>query len=116
MSDYIPAPFGPVYPNLPSVEKHRKAARAGKPDDGYGAAVHDAIRALQRSEALRWGVNRSEAKCHCASGTAHNTGKAILKAVAAQNRARAKTFTSCRTAKQWKDDYVAAMAEKRARS
>lgn len=114
MTDYAPDAFGPTYPNLATVEKFRKLARAGKPDDGYGAAVLDAIRKLQRSEMLRWGVNRSEARCHCASGTNHNTGKDILKAVAAQNRTRASSGFPPRSDKQLRAAYEAAMAEKRA--
>jgi hypothetical protein len=82
---------GPPYPNLgPSVAKFRN-----KPDadpKAYGQAVRAAIRSLQRQELLRAGKYFSEnRRPNCASGTAHTSGKAILKAVREQNQRRFET-------------------------
>ena len=119
MTYHVADAFGPVYPALPSVAKFRKQAATHGHDeffrDAYGAAVHAAIRTLQRQELMRAGINRAEHKCNCASGTNHNDGAAILKAVAAQNRAAACRHTDTRTDKQIRDAYEAAMAAKRAR-
>jgi hypothetical protein len=78
----------PAYPKLgPSVEKHRRL-NDDTPEGrkAYGQAVCAAIRSLQRSELMRAGVNRSEGRPMCASGTAHTEGKDILKAIRAQHR------------------------------
>jgi hypothetical protein len=84
--------FGPEYPRElgKDVANFRKLARHGLGElsrmsrRGYGNAVLAAIRAKQRQELQR------ELPSHnvgCPSGTNHNNGRDILKAVAAQNRA-----------------------------
>ena len=79
--------FGPVYPALPTVDKHRRKARAAgsvaamAPEDrrAYGQAVLSALAALSAPKAPAH-------HCPCASGTWHSDGKAILKAVRSQQR------------------------------
>jgi hypothetical protein len=111
--------YGPTYPNLgAAVAKHRRL-NDDSPEGrkAYGQAVHAAIRALQRSELMRSGVNRSEPRPVCASGTAHTTGKDILKAIRAQHRtatqAAANGPTFVRTEDQLEADYYRAMLESR---
>lgn len=80
-------PFGPNYPELPSVNKYR---RARDPDPrAYGQAVREAVRVLQRQELERIAKRGYLAgyKAPCASGTWHTTGKAIRKAIREQHRA-----------------------------
>ena len=85
-------PFGPNYPALPAANKFRKmAANAGAVSAmdrtirrAYGEAVETAIKALQRSELQR---ELPTHNCHCASGTNHNSGAAIHKAMQAKQRA-----------------------------
>lgn len=107
-------PFGPKYPALPAVNKYRAKAKRGQLDqDGareYGAAVHQAIRDLQRAELQR--ELRTHA-CPCASGTWHSEAKDILRAIRNQNRSQ--KVPDLRTDKQLVEAYEAAMAEKRAR-
>jgi|SRR6186713_2986615 hypothetical protein len=113
---------GPIYPDLPACKKHRKAASNGlaamtrEARQAYGLAVETAIRAKQRSELQR------ELPTHnvsCASGTNHNTGAAIHKAMQAKQRAALLAAPSAeRRARKpavWQAMYDAAMADKRAR-
>jgi hypothetical protein len=109
----------PAYPKLgPSVEKHRRL-NDDTPEGrkAYGQAVCAAIRSLQRSELMRAGVNRSEGRPMCASGTAHTEGKDILKAIRAQHRtatqAAANGPTFERTEEELERDYYRAMLESR---
>jgi hypothetical protein len=119
----VPA-FGPVYPDLgATVIKHRRlAAMCGgvaeldrEQRQAYGAAVEAAIKAKQRSELQR--VVKSH-DCHCVSGTNHNTGEAIDRAMRMKHRAELLAYPSKvrreRTAEQWSEMYKAAMREKRA--
>lgn len=98
----------PEYPNLGAT-----VARLRRGDDrkAHGAAVLEAIRRLQQGT-----INRETPShnVHCASGTNHNTGNAILAAVAKQNRATSLKFRSL-TAGEWKEKYDEAMKEKRER-
>jgi hypothetical protein len=62
-----PKSWGPVYPNLPGVEKWRKLEKKRELNDAeirqYGASVGAAIRALQRRELC--GVARTEINLKC---------------------------------------------------
>jgi hypothetical protein len=106
----------PVYPGLnASVAKWRRLAMGRKLTDGetelYGRAVLDAIGALNRSRLAR---EIPTHKSPCASGSWASDGKAILKAVRAQNLARlnyAPPPDLERNARLYKE----AMADKRAR-
>lgn len=92
--DPIPAPFGPNYPALPHLAHHRRSAKqagavASMPkdqQDTYGLAVLESILSMQRAELNR--MLTPSRRCPCASGTWHQTGEAILKAVNQQNRDR----------------------------
>jgi hypothetical protein len=121
--DIIPAgQFGPLYPDLPTVKKHRKAARDGLASlsadqrRAYGEAVEIAIRAKQRAELQR---ELPTHICHCASGTNHNDGAAIHKAMQAKQRAALLACPSqvrrARTAHEWEVMYAEAMADKATR-
>jgi hypothetical protein len=117
-------PFGPIYPDLPSVKKFRKmAASAGSVAamdrafrQAYGAAVEQAIRAKQRSELQR---ELPTHRCNCASDTNHNDGEAISAAMRAKHRAALAACPSqerrARPDHVWQALYDLAMAEKRAR-
>jgi hypothetical protein len=111
----------PIYPDLPSVKKHRKAARDGlasmSPDQrrAYGQAVEDAIKARQRSELQR---ELPTHNVNCASGTNHNCGLKISAAMRARHRA---TLLACpsqqrraRSPQIWQAMYDKAMQEKQA--
>jgi hypothetical protein len=113
-------PFGPVYPDLLTVKKHRRrdglAAMSRSDRQAYGLAVETAIRAKQRSELQR---ELPEHRCNCASGTNHNDGRAISKAMRAKHRA---ALAACpgqerraRTPQVWQAMYDEAMKQKRAR-
>jgi hypothetical protein len=84
---HIEEPFGPLYPDLgATIAKSRHKARIDPSHrQAHGEAVLAAIRAKQRSELQRELPSRAP---NCASGTAHNTGEAILKAIRAQHVAR----------------------------
>jgi hypothetical protein len=109
-------PFGPDYPDLPTVKKHRKNLTSLSQEQrrAYGEAVENAIRAKQRAELQR------ELPTHpvsCASGTNHNCGRKISAAMRAKHRA---ALLACpgqerraRTPQIWQTMYDAAMAEKR---
>jgi hypothetical protein len=114
----IEEPFGPNYPALPSVRKYRAplASLTREQRQAYGAAVETAIRAKQRSELQRV---MPEHRCHCASGTNHNDGREISKAMRAKHRAALQASVARerreRTPAQWQAMYDAAMADKRER-
>ena len=83
--------FNPTYPDLGiKIARLRSAARRdpGKRRE-HGEAVLEAIRRLQRSSLQRELPGRNP---HCASGTAHNDGLAILAAVREQNRRAALRY------------------------
>jgi hypothetical protein len=113
--------FGPKYPALPSVDKHRRLARSAVEETpeqrrAYGAAVHAGIRALQRSELMRV---VSVPKPNCASGTAETEGRKILNAVKRQLEAKLQADANAdrrrRTDGEIIAAYQAAMEAKRAR-
>ena len=114
--------IGPEYPTLAGLDKHRKAARNGlqamtrEARQAYGLAVETAIRAKQRAELQRVYTSHN---CNCASGTNHNTGAAIHKAMQAKQRAALLAAPSAerraRKPAEWRRLYDAAMADKRAR-
>jgi hypothetical protein len=113
----IEEPFGPTY-NIESakLKTFRAKARRGAPyDPAYADAIERAVLARQRIEA-GIGLPAVKPKCHCASGTAHNDGRDIHKAVRAQ---QAAALAACpgqerraRTDAQWRTKYAAAMADK----
>jgi hypothetical protein len=113
-------PFGPAYPDLASVKKHRPrhglASMSVEARQAYGLAVETAIRAKQRAELQR---ELPEHRCHCASGTNHNDGAAIHKAMQAKQRAALAACPSqerrARSPHVWRQMYEEAMAEKAAR-
>lgn len=86
-------PFGPEYPALPGANKWRKLARGRELTVGekreYGQAVLDGINALNRKLLER---EVAPFRSNSASGTFHNNGADILKAIAAQNRAAATRY------------------------
>jgi hypothetical protein len=106
----------PIYPALPSVKKYRKPLATLTRDQrrAYGEAVETAIRALQRSELQR---ELPEHRVNCASGTNHNDGREISKAMRAKHRAALQASVAKdrrdRTPEQWQAMYDAAMAAKR---
>jgi hypothetical protein len=116
---FVEKAFGPEYPNLASndVKLFRAQGRLGLDNlspmgrRGYGNAVLSAIRSLQAQ-----GLKRAappEGKPNCASGTFHQTGADILKAVATSNRSkclRQGPFDQREADRK----YAAAMAAKRA--
>jgi hypothetical protein len=70
-----------IYPTLAGLDRYR---RAPDPDRRvYGQAVLSAIRALQARELAR---ELPSHPCPCASGVWESDGRAILRAVRAQNR------------------------------
>lgn len=83
MRDIPNGQFGPLYPELPSVKKYR---RAGKITTEYGEAVLKAIRTLNTTAATR--PLSGPSHCPCASGTWHSDGRKILKAMRDQAAAR----------------------------
>ena len=88
MENVICEPFGPMYPELPSVAKFR---RMRDPDPReYGQAVREAVRTLQRQELERIAKRGYLAgyKAPCASGTWHTSGPKIRKAIREQHRAQ----------------------------
>ena len=110
---------GPAYPDLGNtVAKYRRmATKAGSisqmlPFDrqAYGEAVEKAIRAKQRSELMR---ELPSHPCPCASGTYHNTGEAIDRAMKAKHRAAALAAPAqerrARKPPEWERLYRAAM-------
>jgi hypothetical protein len=115
--------FGPIYDVAGnSLAKHRRLARNGlssmtpEQRQAYGAAVEAAVLAAQRQALAR---EVSLPKPQAASGTCHNDGAAIHKAVRNQQRA---ALLACpgverraRTPQQWAAMYEAAMQEKRDR-
>jgi hypothetical protein len=110
---HIEEPFGPIYPDLGvKVAKLRSAARNDPSKrKEHGEAVLAAINSLNRQA-----LNRvsSEPKPMCASGTAHNKGAAILKAVKAASLARALAPSPPRSDELLREMYESAMAAKRA--
>jgi hypothetical protein len=111
---------GPSYPELGTgVAKYRKLIREGlaalskAERQAYGDAIEKAIRAKQRSELQR---ELPTHRVSCASGTDHNTGEAIHKAILAQHRARTQAWPGqirrARTDAEWREMYEQAMSEK----
>jgi hypothetical protein len=117
ISHEITEPFGPTYPDLPSVKKYRRMGPIADMDkatrQAYGAAVETAIRAKQRSELQR---ELPEHRVNCASGTNHNDGRKISAAMRAKHRAALAACPSqirrARTPAVWQAMYEEAMAEK----
>ena len=76
----------PAYPKFgPAVRKFHKLPRTRENVLAHAEALTNAVRSLQRA-ALNKALEPGRA-CPCASGTWHDTGKAILAAVNTQNRA-----------------------------
>jgi hypothetical protein len=119
MTVIIVEPFGPLYPDLATVKKHRAplAAISREARQAYGLAVETAIRALQRSELQR--ATPAEPRSNSTSGTFHNNGAAIHKAMQTKQRAALLACPSqvrrAREPKVWEAMYAQAMAEKRDR-
>jgi hypothetical protein len=90
--NYEPHPgFGPDYPKLPGVTRHRAKANAAgsiaamsKEDRRtYGLAVLAQINALNKAKIA---MATQSHKCPCASGTWLSDGNAILAAIRRQHR------------------------------
>ena len=115
---------GPEY-NIDSaaLKKFRHRARKGLATlsrvdrQAYGAAIEAAVLSAQRMALRR--AAPSMPRPNCASGTLHNTGEAIIKAIREQQRAALLACPSqerrARTPEKWREMYDAAMAEKRKR-
>jgi hypothetical protein len=107
--------FGPAY-DVESATLKKFRSRGGD-RKAYGEAVLAAVRSAQRSALNR--ATPSMPRPNCASGTTHQTGRAILKAVAARHAAALEACPSqerrARKPEQWRRMYDEAMAEKRAR-
>lgn len=108
---------GPAYPKLGAkVEKYRQQAKRGEEDTGYGAAVLDAIRALNKATQNR-AASEPRTKCPCASGTWHSEAKDILAAVNAQNITRCWNANAAKQARSDEEiiaQYHAHMKKQRA--
>lgn len=111
----------PPYPELgATVAKYRRKARGSIMDlsreerIAYADAIESSIRSKQRAALQRESPTH---QCNCASGTNHNTGEAIHKAM--QAKQRAALIAECsrvrrkRTDQEWRDMYEEAMAAKR---
>lgn len=114
-------PFGPIYPDLGlAVARHRRQFRMPLKISppamrrAYGEAVLAAIRAKQRQSLQR---ELPSHQCMCPSGTFHNTGEAILAAIAAQHRNTPFVFMAKQLERRMEkqtEKYEEAMAAKRA--
>jgi hypothetical protein len=113
---------GPEYDiDSATLKKFRRLASKGlaklSRDDRrqYAEAVTAAVLAAQRASLRREG--NPAPRPNCASGTTHNTGAAIDKAIRAQHRAALLACPSqerrARSPSKWQEMYAAAMAEKR---
>jgi hypothetical protein len=120
---FVPKQFGPTYPDLgPSAAKYRRMAINGlatmmvRDRRAYGEAVLTSVRSKQRQELQR---ELPSHPVHCPSGTNHNTGEAIIKAVQSKHRAALTAAASqerrARTPQKWREMYAEAMTEKIAR-
>ena len=118
--------YGPEYPDLgASVAKFRPAAAkqgvmAMQREQrlAYADAIERAIRSKQRASLRSEKPGRA---IRCASGTAHNTGEEISRAIRAQHRAALAACPSqirrAREPEEWVELYDAAMVEtKKARA
>jgi hypothetical protein len=109
-----PESWGPVYPALPSVDKWRKLARkqelTGDETRAYGAAVHAAIRLLQRQELGVTGKAEVDLRCTAFDARKHR-GK-LTAALHAQANADRRAWA---TSQAIAEAYEAAMKAKRAR-
>jgi hypothetical protein len=116
--------YGPEY-NIDSAAlkkfRHRASkglAKMSRADRlAYAAAIEAAVISAQRLALRR--AAPSIPRPNCASGTTHNTGEAIIKAIRDQHRAALLACPSqerrARSPVQWQTMYDAAMAEKRKR-
>lgn len=107
----------PDYPSLGAKVARLRAAARRDPSKRkeHGDAVIEAVRDLHAKTLQRTVPDRP---CHCASGTSHNTGEAILRAVRGkQSAALARALQqdhAARTDKQVRALYEEAMRAKRA--
>jgi hypothetical protein len=118
----IEEPFGPTY-NIDSAKlrtfraKARKGLSALSREErhAYADAIERAVLARQRTEA-GIGLPAVTPKCHCASGTAHNDGADIHRAIRAQQAAALARCPAqerrARTPAQWQAMYEQAMTAK----
>ena len=105
------------------LTKFRKLARHGLNTlsraeiENYADAVEQAVLASQRAAVM--GTREVVFKAGCASGTFHNNGADVIKAVLHQQRAALAACPSqerrARTPNQWQAMYDEAMAQKRHR-
>lgn len=103
----------PKYPKFATgVTKWHKLPRTPENIAAHAKALFGALTTLQRAKFKR-GTTEPEHRAPCASGTWHSDGKAILKAVNAQNKAHAagelERDHKKRTDKQIAKAYAAAM-------
>ena len=115
----IPAPFGPVYPDLPSSKKWRKKETLTYSERAlYGQQVREDIRKLNDRALLR--ALEPNRACPCASGSWESDGKKIAahvrRKIQAEFEAAVKAERARRTDAAIKKAYEEAMAEKRARA
>lgn len=115
----IPAPFGPVYPDLPSSRKWRKRQNLTKGEmDLYGQQVREDIRKLNE-RALYRALEPNRA-CPCASGSWESDPKKIAahvrRKIQAEFEAAVRADRARRTDEDIREAYELAMAEKRARA
>lgn len=114
---------GPEYTiTSATLQKHRRAARKGGLSSmskaerhAYGEAVEKAMLAAQLSSLRR---EKPSHMPNCASGTWHNTGEAIDRAIREQHRnatMNCKSRIATLPPDKVKELYEEAMAEKRAR-
>jgi hypothetical protein len=115
---------GPEYDiDSATLKKFRRLASKGlaklsrNDRQQYAEAVTAAVLSAQRASLRREG--NPAPRPNCASGTTHNTGEAIHKALRAQHRAALLACPSqerrARSPSKWQEMYDAAMAEKRKR-
>ena len=114
--------FGPEY-NIDSAalkkfRRMRRSSMSRADRQAYGAAVEAAVLSAQRAALRR--AAPSIPRPNCASGTTHNTGEAIDRALREQQRAALLACPSqerrARKPEKWREMYDAAMAEKRKRA
>jgi hypothetical protein len=113
--------YGPEY-NIDSAalkkfRRKRLSSMSRSERQAYGAAVEAAVLSAQRVALRR--AAPSAPRPNCASGTTHNTGEAIIKAIREQHRAALLACPSqerrARSPVEWQTMYDAAMAERRKR-
>jgi hypothetical protein len=115
---YIPEPFGPVYPWIPRAAKFRRIPRdtlTAEQRLQYALAIEETIRELQRAALQR---ELPTIKPSCASGTWHNNSDGRVGQAVREKHARAllaypDKVRRNRTPAEWNKMYKQAMLEKK---